>query len=171
MKIALIAKPGHADSGVGRYVDRLAPAIEAAGHEVVIVYPIVPLPAWFTIAIYKILHWDLKSFFLTYPIWISYPNADVYHFTSQNLATLMILRPPRGRTVITVHDIIPWQVRKDPELNLYRNWIYELFDRLALWGIKRCHKIISDSDYTAHLLSTTISRQGADIQTIHLAVE
>ena len=42
----MIAKPGHEDSGVGRYVSQLAKALEALGHQVTLVHPAVPVPVW-----------------------------------------------------------------------------------------------------------------------------
>ncbi len=44
MKICLIVKPGHLDSGVGRYAANLENALRRAGLEVVVAYPQVPLP-------------------------------------------------------------------------------------------------------------------------------
>ena len=148
MRIALIAKPGHADSGVGRYASRLGAALTALGHEVVIVHPAVPLPGWLAKAVQRLLGWDLRSFFENYPVWARYPRADLYHITSQNLATLMLFHRPPGRTVITVHDLIPWQVRADPALRVYRHPLEAWFDRLALAGLRRADGLLAVSTFT-----------------------
>jgi hypothetical protein len=171
MKIALITKPGHADSGVGRYAENLAPALRAAGHEVILIYPVVPLPSWIVRFIKKLFHWDLNAFFYNYPIWISYPNADLYHFTSQNLGTLMVFHPPPGEVIITVHDIIPWVLKNDPDLNLYRNQIHKFFDRLSLVGIKHCPYIITDSDYSQHTLINALPGLKSHMKTIYLSAQ
>lgn len=148
MIIALIAKPGHENTGVGRYTRQLDAALEALGHEVLIVHPTVPLPGVLVRAVRLLLGWDLTAFFNSYPLWARYPQADVYHLTGQNLATLMLLRPPPGPTVITVHDIIPWLVRDDPELRHYDHRPAAWFDRLALAGLRRADTLIADSAYT-----------------------
>ncbi len=129
LRIALIAKPGHADSGVGRYTAELQAALEALGHEVILVHPVSPIPEVVARAIRRCAHWDLAAFFNNYPVWARYPQADVYHVTSQNLATLLLLRRPPGVTVVTVHDLIPWLTRHDPELRVYNHRLDAWFDR------------------------------------------
>lgn len=153
MRIALIAKPGHEDSGVGRYTTQLRAALESLGHEIVMVYPVVPLPRFVVTGVKRYLGWDLTEFFYNYPIWIRYPKADIYHITSQNLATLMLIRRPPGKTVITVHDIIPWLVRDDPELRTYEHKLAEWFDGLSLMGLKRVDALIADSQFSNASLS------------------
>lgn len=148
MRIALIAKPGHENTGVGRYADQLRAALEALGHEVLVVHPVVPLPGALVRFVRRWLEWDLTAFFNNYPVWARYPPADIYHITSQNLATLMLFRRPPGKTVITVHDIIPWLVRDDPELRTYNHVLDEWFDLLALKGINHADALIADSDFS-----------------------
>jgi glycosyltransferase involved in cell wall biosynthesis len=152
MKIVLIAKRGYADTGMGRYANELTQSLQALGHEVHTVYPSVSLPSWFVRAIRRWLGWDLAEFLNHYPIWAYYPPADVYHLTSQNLATLMFFRRPPGPTIITVHDIIPWLVRDDPDLNIYDHRTAEWFDRLALAGLRRADGLIADSEFTRQSL-------------------
>lgn len=148
MRIALIAKYGHEDTGVGRYTGQLRAALEALGHEVLVVHPIVPIPHLLVKVVRRLLGWDLAAFFNNYPIWARYPQADVYHITSQNLATLLLLRRPPGPTVVTVHDIIPWLLRKDAELRIYDHWLAEWFDRLALSRLRQASGLIADSVFT-----------------------
>ena len=148
MRIALIVKPGYENTGVGRYTAELGTALKALGHEVVVVYPVTPLPKKLVCAVQRLLGWDLEAFFNTYPVWIRYPNADIYHITSQNLATLLLLRRPPGVTIITVHDIIPWLVRDDPVLRIYDHRLAEWFDRLALVGLGRADGVLADSVFT-----------------------
>ena len=44
MRIALIARRGGEDTGLGRYAGQLRAALEAQGHEVLVVHPAVPVP-------------------------------------------------------------------------------------------------------------------------------
>lgn len=152
MRIALIAKPGHEDTGVGRYVIQLRAELVALGHEVIVVHPTVPLPEAVVWAVQQLLGWDLAEFFANYPIWAGYPRADLYHVTSQNLATLLLLRRPPGITVVTVHDIIPWLLRDDPALRIYDHRVAEWFDRLALVGLRRADGLLADSEFTRESL-------------------
>lgn len=148
MRIAIIAKLGHADTGVGRYTSNLSAALQALGHEVSVVNPIVPLPGVLVRAVRRLLGWDLYAFFQNYPIWVRYPEAEVYHFASQNLVTLLLLRRPPGKTVVTVHDTIPWLVRSHPELRIYDHRVAELFDRMALVGLRHVDGLVADSAFT-----------------------
>src|SRR5690606_38951575 len=103
-------------------------------------------------SVQKLLGWDLSAFFNNYPVWARYPDADVYHITSQNLATIMLLRRPPGATVITAHDIIPWMVRDDSDMRIYEHRFAEWFDRLALIGLHRADALLSDSAFTRETL-------------------
>jgi hypothetical protein len=148
MRVALIAKPGNEDTGTGRYTTRLRAALLALGHEVVIVYPAVPLPATFVRAARRWPGWDLAAFFATYPLWARYPRADLYHVTSQNLATLLLFCPPPGPAVVTVHDLTPWLARHDPALRVHRRRLDGWFDRLARAGLRQADGLIADSAFT-----------------------
>ena len=44
MKVVLAAKPGQAQTGIGRYVAELTRGLEAAGLAVTTAWPTVPLP-------------------------------------------------------------------------------------------------------------------------------
>lgn len=148
MHIVLIAKHGHEDTGVGRYVRELSHSLQARGISITIVSPRVPLPCGLVVLLKRWLKWDLEAFFHNYPLWAHYPPADLYHLTSQNLASLLMICPPPGKTVITVHDIIPWVTRADKELRSYRHPLEAWFDRLAMQGVIKADAIITDSDHT-----------------------
>ena len=152
MRIALIAKPGHEDTGIGRYTAQLQKTFEEMGHEVLVVHPTIPLPAGLLRIVKQFLGWDLKAFFANYPVWIRYPQADIYHLVGQNLAIIMILKKPPGKTVVTVHDIIPWLVRDDMELRVYRHLIEKWFDWLAIASLKHTDLLIADSVSTKNSL-------------------
>ncbi len=167
MRIALIAKPGHADSGIGRYTAQLQAALAAQGHEVVVVHPAAPASAVVARVARRLLGWDVAAFFNHYPIWARYPQADVYHVASQNLATLLMLRRPPGKVVVTVHDLIPWLTRDDPALRVYRHRLEAWFDRLALAGLRRADGLIADSEHTRASLRVA----GLDAAVVALGVD
>jgi len=170
MRITLIAKPVITDSGLGRYTVQLGAMLAAQGHKVTIVQPTIPFPGWVINFLKKWLSIDLTSFFNNYPIWARYPNSDIYHLASQNLATLMLFHPPPGVTVITVHDIIPWISRDDPEQRIYRHRLDEFFDYLALQSLKRADAILSDSDFTRSILIEKLGLDGKMITTVFLGI-
>jgi glycosyltransferase involved in cell wall biosynthesis len=171
MKIALIVKPGYADSGVGRYAQELERALLASGQQVILVHPVVPLPGWVLKVVKKSTGWDLWAFFNNYPVRIHYPQADIFHFSSQNLASLLFFCRPPGKVVITVHDIIPWLVRNDPELCVYHSRLDRFFDWLANKQLKRFHYILTDSDYSKGSLVKEFCIPAENIQTVLLAID
>ena len=152
MHIALITRANHGGTGLGRYSVELEQMLRALGHEVTLVTPTLPLPAWLMRSIKHWLGWDLAIFFNDNAVWATYPPADVYHLTSQNLATLLLFRRPRGKTVVTVHDVLPWIVRNDPQLQTYRTPMHALFDWLAMRGITRADGLIAVSSYAKQSL-------------------
>jgi len=170
MRIALIAKPGHADSGVGRYTRELASALTKLGHEVIIVYPMCPFPEWLVRGVRRLAGRDLRAFFENYPVWARYPEADIYHITSQNLATLMLFRRPPGKTVITVHDIIPFMTRRMIEISPYRHVFDALLDRIAIRGLRRASTRIAVSEYTRQTLVCELDYGAESIVVVHEAV-
>jgi glycosyltransferase involved in cell wall biosynthesis len=168
--IALITKPGGAHTGVGRYAGMLHTGLRAAGVDARAVAPAAPpLPR----AGYALLRrggLDLRAFLMTYPIWARYPRADVYHFTSQNLASLLLLRRPAGRVVVTVHDIIPYMLRDDSRLRAYHGAADRLLDRMAMAGLRRADQLIADSQYTKECVVRCLGIAPERIDSIPLAV-
>lgn len=171
MRVALISKPGHFNSGVNRYARELEGSLSSQGYEVVHVHPVVPLPQCLLGFIHRLLGWDLEEFFNNYPIWIQYPDADVYHLTSQNLATIIHFRKPPGHTLITVHDLIPWILRNDPQIPVNFNKIHIFFDWLALKGINRIEWVITSSHHSAGALIILFNRKPSLIKTLDLGID
>ena len=170
-RVALIAKPGGAHTGVGRYVQMLHGALSADGAQVERIAPTVPsLPGAAYTAIRR-LGPDLRTFFLNYPVAAKYPSADVYHLTSQNLASLLLFRRPPGRVIVTVHDIIPFMVRNDPQFASYRSAADRLFDRMAMVGLKRADALIADSHYTKQSIVDLLKIAPEKIAVAHLGID
>lgn len=170
MRVVLITKPGHADTGVGRYTYSLEKALISKGHDVQTVHPGLPLPSGWLRPLGQWLGWDLAAFFYNYPVWIQYPPADIYHMTSQNLATLLLWRRPNGRIILTVHDIIPWLMRHNSKLNVYGHAFEKLFDWLALRGLRRADFILTDSDHTKDTLLMELGTAVPPMKTVHLGI-
>lgn len=169
MKVCLIVKSGQLDSGVGRYALNLEAALRREGHDVVAVNPIILLPGWLGQGVKRRLRWDLDAFFNTYPIWADYPEADLYHFTSQNLATLLLFHPPRGPVVVTVHDIIPYLLRKQG-MTEGQPWWTQVFDCLSNRGLRKAWLLICDSAFTRQSLIQEFGFSPANLHVIPLGI-
>ncbi len=151
LRVALVTRPEGVTTGTRRY------AVELARHQTrrVEVVRGAPLGAPAPMIVKRLLRragLDVDTFFGAYPIRARLPQADIYHLTTQTLATLL-LRPGRPRpAVVTVHDIIPHLVRDDPRLCTYRHPLHRWFDRLALAGLQRADHLIADSAWTKRTL-------------------
>lgn len=170
-RLALLAKPGAEHTGVGRYTGALANGLRDLGLDVTRVAPALPpLPE----AGYDLLQragMDARAFLRNFPVWARYPQADLYHLTSQNLASLLVFRRPRGPVVVTVHDIIPYLLADDPEFSPYRNLGDRGFDRLAMAGLRRADRLVADSEYTRRCLVEHLGIPTHRIEVIYLGVE
>jgi glycosyltransferase involved in cell wall biosynthesis len=170
-RVALIAKPGGPNTGVGRYMHMLEQGLVEAGIQATRVAPLAPpLPE----SAYRGLRRagvDLRTFLMNYPVWADYPNADVYHLTSQNLATLLLFRRPPGRVIVTVHDIIPYMLRHNRQLSSYRTIADRIFDQLAMWGLHRANHLIADSHYTKGCVVKYLRIPPERISVVHLGID
>jgi glycosyltransferase involved in cell wall biosynthesis len=171
-RVALIAGPGGPNTGIGRYVQMLHAGLREAGVDSVrVASTLPPLPT----TSYRFFHWlgrDLHAFLRNFPIWSTYPRADIYHFTSQTLATLLLFCRPKGRVVVTVHDIIPYMLHKDPEFSSsYGDSINHLFNRLAMAGLKRADCLIAISEDTKQCLVEHLGIVSGKIAVVHQGID
>jgi glycosyltransferase involved in cell wall biosynthesis len=170
-RIVLIAKPGGPQTGVGRYVQALHEHLREAGVEATRLAPALPPLPDAGYSGLRRLGVDLRAFLTNYPVWASYPPADIYHLTSQNLASLLLFRRPSGRVVVTVHDIIPYVLRHNPQLSSYRTAADRLFDQLAMAGLKRADALIADSAYTKQCVVEQLGIAAEKIAVVHLGID
>lgn len=170
-RVALIAKPGGPTTGVGRYVHELQRGLRLAGLDAVRVVPrALPLP-YLGYRLLQRAGVDLLTFLMNYPLWVTYPPVDVYHFTSQNLASLLWFCHPPGKVVVTVHDIIPYMLRNDRQLCTYRTIADRFFDRLAMAGLRRADLLIADSQYTRRCLVEHLGIAPEKISVVYLGID
>ncbi len=171
LRIALIAGSGSTHTGVGRYVQMLQHGLGVAG---VKTQQIAPAPPPLPNPVYAALRRagiDLRTFLTSYPLYMRYPPADRYHFTSQNLALLLCLRKPPARTLVTVHDIIPYLTRKDARLCTYRNTVHRFCDHLAMLGLRRADHLIMDSQYTQQCVVTQLGIPAERTSVVYLGID
>jgi glycosyltransferase involved in cell wall biosynthesis len=128
-------------------VDMLHAGLRDTGVDIVRAEPTLPPLPNFSYRALSLIGRDLRAFLTNYPLWSRYPEADIYHLTSQTLASLLLLRRPPGKVVVTVHDIFPYMFRDDPQLRSPYGTDH-LYHRLAMAGLKRADHLIAVSQYT-----------------------
>jgi glycosyltransferase involved in cell wall biosynthesis len=114
---------------------------------------------------------DANAFLAHYPVTLNWPEADVYHLTTQTYASALAFRPPPGPVVVTVHDIIPHLVRHDRRLCAYRHPVHRLFDRISLRGLKAADALLADSRWTKDTVVRDLGIPGERITFAPLGVD
>lgn len=171
LTIGLLAKPGQSLTGVGRYVNMLEHKLRNRGVGIERVSPWVPRDRMITRILRDRLHIDVPAFLSNYPVWAAYPETRVLHVSSQNLASLLMIRKPSVPTIVTVHDIIPYLLRDNPDLTSYRGVVDRRFDALAMRGLRRADYIVADSEFTRQSLIRELSLPGDRIGVVHLGID
>lgn len=170
MRIQLIAKPDSGMTGTSRYTSGLYQGLREAGVDVRLTFPEPPpVPAPVVRGLRR-LGMDLRAFFASYPLRAYLDDADVYHITTQTMATLLWFQRIHP-VIVTVHDIIPYLVRHDAELNTFRHPVDYLFYRLALVGLRRADALIAVSESTKRTLVEALGLPAGQIHVIHEAVD
>jgi glycosyltransferase involved in cell wall biosynthesis len=169
-RVALLADPWNERTGIGRYVERLDAGLREAGVDVVRATPVPPRFPGIVYRGFRLIGRDLRAFLTNYPLWSAYPRADTYHLISQTLASLLLVGRPKGRTVVTVHDIFPYMLRSDPELRSPYAGDH-VYHRLAMAGLKRADHLIADSKYTKRCLIEHLDVPEEDITVVYLGID
>jgi glycosyltransferase involved in cell wall biosynthesis len=166
-EVTLLAKPGGADFGLGRYAAALAEELPKLGWRTRVARSTPPWPAAAS-GVARRLGPDPDAFWSSYPLIA--PAAGLLHVTGQTLAIALLLRP-RGGTVATVHDLIPYATRDDPALTTLRHPIDLCFYRQAMRGLARATVVLADSAYTASEVLRLTAVDRAAIQVVPLGVD
>ncbi|HEX5415940.1 MAG TPA: glycosyltransferase family 1 protein [Chloroflexota bacterium] len=117
---------------------------------------------------------DLGTFFGHYPYRLAATDrddCDIYHLTTQNLATLLLVHRFHKPVVVTVHDIIPYLVRGNRHLTSYAHPLHRLFDTLAMHGLKRADLLLADSAWTRGTLIQHLGISGDRVRVVYLGVD
>ncbi|MBI2888049.1 MAG: glycosyltransferase family 4 protein [Chloroflexi bacterium] len=171
LKVLLLARREVGVTGTSRYAASLLPALRGLGLDAQAEEParrggpaLAPLSR-------RLPGVDLGAFFAHYPLTLPRHDADVYHLSSQNLASALAWRRPRPPVVVTVHDIIPYLLRDDPRLCSYRHPVHRWFDRLAMHGLTRADALLADSHWTKGTLVERLDIPAGRIQVAPLGVD
>jgi glycosyltransferase involved in cell wall biosynthesis len=169
-KVVLLGDRSGERTGIGRYLEKLQAGLQEVGLDVVTTVPTAPRVPPFVHRGFRLIGRDLRAFLTNYPLWSVYPPADTYHLTSQTLASLLLVSGPRGRVVVTVHDIFPYMLRSDPELRSPHAGDH-VYHRLAMAGLKRADHVIADSEYTKRCLIEHLDIPAETITVVHLGID
>lgn len=170
MNVQIIAKRGNSITGTSRYTDDLYSGLMQIPGINVWKTPPHLAPKVFT-DVGRRFNVDAGAFFSSYPFSVALEAADVYHISTQTMATLLLTRKFPAPVVVTVLDIIPWLLRHDPELNTLRHPLDAALYRLALTGLRRADAIIAISEYTKRTLIETLALPEEKIHVVYPGVD
>jgi len=171
MRVQLIAKADSATTGTSRYASMLCQGLRDLGLDVALLFPnTYPLPGPL-MQVLKRSGIDLQAFFASYPLRIRLEQADIYHITTQTMATPLWLQRFPAPVVVTVHDIIPYLVRGDSQLNTSGHVANRLFYRLALSSLRRADALVAVSQYTKRTLVENLGLPCERIHVVYQAVD
>ena len=170
LRVQLVSKPGTTKTGIGRYAFELERGLRAAGVDVRSASLTQPLPEPVA-RLGRRAGYDVEAFFRSYPLRADVRPGYITHLTSQTLATLLLTQRLPRPVVVTVHDILPYLLRDDPALSVYRNQAQRLFDALAMRGLRRADRLIADSHYTKRTVVDALGIPAGRIDVVHLGVD
>lgn len=168
--VQLVNKPTSPRTGIGRYAAELERGLREQDVEVRVAPLRRPVPTS-VVSLGRRAGYDLEAFFRSYPLRAAVQPGYITHLTSQTLGILLLTQRLPRPVIVTVHDILPYLLRHDPELCIYRHPADRLMDALAMRGLKRADRLIADSEYTK---STVIGELGVPsdrIDVVYLGVD
>lgn len=167
--VVLIDREGPDTTGLGRYSQALGVHLDRAGVNARRGVPRRPLPRPVT-ALARRVGWDLDAFFRSYPLAGDWTDGEVYHATSETLASVFAFSRP-VRSVVTVHAFFSYLLRRSPELSMYHHVFDRLFDRIAARGLRRAKAIIAVSHFVEEALIRELGIPGERIHVVYEAVD
>lgn len=113
---------------------------------------------------------DIGAFLKTYPIAWPANLGDIVHLTHRSYSTLLFRKGAR-RVVVTVHDIIHYQHRDDPDMHIYLHKFQAQCDAWSIKVLRRADVVLASSAYTRQALIDTVGLDPERVVTIHLGVD
>jgi glycosyltransferase involved in cell wall biosynthesis len=113
---------------------------------------------------------DVAAFFRTYPFFWPHIEADLIHLTHRSQTTLLT-RKPSIPVVVTVHDIIHYQHRDDPDMHIYRHGPHRWMDAVAIQAMRRADALIASSEYTRQALIDVVKVAPERVHRVYLGVD
>jgi glycosyltransferase involved in cell wall biosynthesis len=170
LRVQLVAKPGSAMTGIGRYAAEISRELEHVGVDLHHAQLRDPVPASVK-RLGRRIGYDLEAFAKSYPLRASVRPGYLTHLTSQTLAILLLSQRLPPPVVVTVHDILPYLLRDNQELCVYRHKLDRTIDGLAMRGLRRADRLIAVSHYTKRTITEALGMCPERIDVVHLGID
>ena len=157
--------------GLARYTASLCQTLTEVGTAYSLATPTYPLLVRAVHRLLAPLGFDVHTFFTTYPLAASLNRDALKHLTAQQMATLLQFNPHLHQVIVTVHDIVPFLVRRDKSQSTFRHPLELFFDRIAMSGLKRADALISDSYFTKKTIVEALNYPAEQIFVVPLGVQ
>ena len=171
MKIELFVGRYQRMIGLAWYASSIQKYLSRMNVDFILTQPDYPLLIKAAHSVLKPFGYDLKTFFSNYPISAHMHENTIKHFTAQQMASLLSFKKDLHPVIITVHDIIPYMMRDDPELTDYHSFYERWIDNLAMNKLRNADLIITDSDYTRLMLIEKLGITTEKIRVILLGLD
>jgi glycosyltransferase involved in cell wall biosynthesis len=152
--------------GLARYTASLKKYLSRIGVEYKQVEPDYPLLLRAAHTALRPLGYDVKEFFNIYPVSAGLHQNTVKHFTHQLMGSMLATHRDLSPVIITVHDIVPYLMRDDPEQCEYHHFYDRWVDNRAMHSLRRADFLISISEYTKKMLVEHLGCAADKIQVI-----
>lgn len=171
MKIQLLVRQYTRMIGIARYVTGLQASLSQMGVDYTCVEPSYPFPVRLGDRLLRPLGYDVNTFFTNYPVAAKLDKHAVKHLTSQMMGSLLAFKPGMKKVAITVHDIVPYLVRNDPNQSTFRHPFDRFFDQLAMKNLREADLLMVDSAYTGELLVNHLLIARDQIRVVQLGLD
>ena len=170
MELEIISNSYDRPFGVPRYNHALVENLRKAGIDYSLVRPFLPIPFRMVQPALNKMGIDLRTVFTNYPVAANLSRHSVKHLTNHTLATLIPIRNLEN-TVVTVHDIKPDWLILGGILPGYRFLAYQLLHKLALVGLRKADRLITDTVHVKEQLVKNVGVFPDAISVIPLGVD
>ena len=171
MKIQLLVRSYGRMIGLARYTASLCQALTEAGVVYSLATPAYPLLVKTAHKSLTPFGFDVHTFFTTYPLTAPFSRDTLKHLTAQQMTTLLWFNPRLHPVVVTVHDIVPFLVRRDKDQSVFRHPLELIFDRMAVLALKWAEALISDSQFTKNTIVEALGYSTEKIFVVPLGVD
>ena len=169
-RVQIVNKPTSPHTGIGRFALEIERGLIQRGIMLSIapLHDLVPRPVTNVVKKFGL---DLDAFFKSYPLRVDARQGHVTHLTSQSLGILLLTQRFSRPVVVTVHDILPYLLRDDQQLNVYGHHAQRIMDALAMRGLRRADRLTADSLFTKSTLMDALEIPETLIDVVPLGVD
>lgn len=112
----------------------------------------------------------LGQFIQNYPLVWPESAGELVHLPQRGQSSLL-WNKGKHRVIVTVHDIIHYLHRSQPEMHIYRHGIQRWFDIFSVRMLKRADMVLASSEFTRQTLIDHAAVLPQRVQVIYLGVE